>query len=374
MQLPETGFLRLPQIIGDPKAVPPIPAIIPVSKTSWWQGVKDGRYPPKADMGGFRIAAWRVEDIRALIEGTWSQDADSYRQDDARAAWRSFRMDGKVQAGTLFHMAIQAGWEPQGGKIPDLPAPAPRKDLEKERCAVFIRQRQAAQKAFNIWKSAPPARKHPYLTAKRIKPHGARLFRGALLVPMYDGPGRLVNLQFIQEDGTKRFLSGGRKSGCYWWIGETVTESLCMAEGYATAASIHESTGYRCYIAFDAGNLPHVGEAIRAQFPGARIVICADNDAAGIKGAQKTLKQRLEQKRVSREAEAKRQAEVAEPKAAPKPQPKPAQVSTAKVSSKPTVQVKQTRWPVTATEAPASEDTPRLGVLNKPKITLKRKG
>jgi prophage regulatory protein len=75
MQLPDTGFLRLPQIIGDPNADPPIPPIIPVGKTTWWQGVKDGRYPPKADIGGFRVAAWRVEDIRALADGTYVPSA-----------------------------------------------------------------------------------------------------------------------------------------------------------------------------------------------------------------------------------------------------------------------------------------------------------
>ena len=65
-QLPETGFLRLPQIIGDPNADPPIPAIIPVKKSSWWNGVRTGRFP-KAVKIGPRVTAWRVEDIRALI-------------------------------------------------------------------------------------------------------------------------------------------------------------------------------------------------------------------------------------------------------------------------------------------------------------------
>ncbi|QFY44635.1 toprim domain-containing protein [Candidatus Methylospira mobilis] len=222
------------------------------------------------------------------IWDSWSQGADSYRQDDARAAWRSFRTDGKVQAGTLFHMALQAGWEPNGEAVPTLPPPTPKTDPEAERRALLERQRHAAQKAFTLWRQAPAVKQHPYLTAKLIKPHGVRLFRGALLVPLYDGPGRLINLQFIKEDGKKRYLAGGRKSGCYWWIGETVTDTLCMAEGYATAASIHEATGLRCYIAFDAGNLIHVGEAIRAQFPGARLVLCADHDADGIKYATRT--------------------------------------------------------------------------------------
>ena len=64
--LPETGFLRLPQIIGDPKADPPVPAIIPVKKSCWWEGVKTGRFPKPVKLGP-RVTAWRVEDIRALI-------------------------------------------------------------------------------------------------------------------------------------------------------------------------------------------------------------------------------------------------------------------------------------------------------------------
>ena len=67
-KLPETGFLRLTQIIGDAKAEPPIPAVIPVSKSTWWEGVKSGRYPqPVRTLGRF-ITAWRVEDIRRMIE------------------------------------------------------------------------------------------------------------------------------------------------------------------------------------------------------------------------------------------------------------------------------------------------------------------
>lgn len=66
-QLPATGFLRLRQIIGDPKADPPIPPIIPVSKSTWWAGVKSGRYPKPYKLGP-RLSAWRVEDIYALIE------------------------------------------------------------------------------------------------------------------------------------------------------------------------------------------------------------------------------------------------------------------------------------------------------------------
>lgn len=65
--LPETGFLRLPQIIGDKNANPPIPPIIPVSRSTWWSGVRTGRFPQRVKLSP-RISVWRVEDIRAFIE------------------------------------------------------------------------------------------------------------------------------------------------------------------------------------------------------------------------------------------------------------------------------------------------------------------
>ena len=67
LQLPETGFIRLNQLIGDPNTNPPIPPIYPVSKSTWWEGVRTGRFPKPIKLGP-RITAWRVEDIRALIE------------------------------------------------------------------------------------------------------------------------------------------------------------------------------------------------------------------------------------------------------------------------------------------------------------------
>lgn len=66
-QIPETGFLRLPQIIGNPKATPPIPALLPVSRSTFLNRVKDGTYPQPVKLGA-RSVAWRVADIRALLE------------------------------------------------------------------------------------------------------------------------------------------------------------------------------------------------------------------------------------------------------------------------------------------------------------------
>lgn len=55
--LPETGFVRLPEVLK----------VFPVSKSTWWAGVKDGRYPQSVKLGP-KISAWRVQDIRGLIE------------------------------------------------------------------------------------------------------------------------------------------------------------------------------------------------------------------------------------------------------------------------------------------------------------------
>ena len=88
---------------------------------------------------------------------------------------------------------------------------------------------------------------------------------------------RLLNLQFIGEAGSKRFLTGGRVKGCCFLIGEP-GDVLCIAEGFATGASVHEATGYAVAVAFDCGNLQSVAEAMRARFPNARIVIAADDD------------------------------------------------------------------------------------------------
>lgn len=63
--IPETGFLRVSQIVGNSKRG--IPAIIPISRTSWWKGVKSGRFPKPIQLGP-KTVVWRVEDIRKLIE------------------------------------------------------------------------------------------------------------------------------------------------------------------------------------------------------------------------------------------------------------------------------------------------------------------
>ena len=65
--LPSAGYLRLSQIIGRPQANPPVPGIIPVSASTWWAGVKSGKFPAPVKLSA-NVTAWKISDIRALID------------------------------------------------------------------------------------------------------------------------------------------------------------------------------------------------------------------------------------------------------------------------------------------------------------------
>ncbi len=141
------------------------------------------------------------------------------------------------------------------------------------------RWQRAAESAQALWQMAAAAYPaHPYLARKSVKPHGIRQLDSLLLVPMRDADGDLWNVQTIADDGTKMFRKWARKTGTYHAIGGQVVDVLHIAEGYATAASIHEATRQPVAVAFDCGNLDPVARALRGKYPQARIVMCADND------------------------------------------------------------------------------------------------
>ncbi|POZ52986.1 toprim domain-containing protein [Methylovulum psychrotolerans] len=165
-----------------------------------------------------------------------------------------------------------------------------RERCERDRLAreqaVTEGQQAAAFKADKIYKRAVSADAgNLYLHRKQVQPHGAKMgdsgsLRGVLIIPIYDESLALVNLQLIQPDGTKRFLCGGKKKNCFWWLGKK-TAKVLIAEGFATAASLHEATGNQVFIAFDAGNLANVAKIVRAKNPDAEIIIMGDHDANG---------------------------------------------------------------------------------------------
>lgn len=154
-----------------------------------------------------------------------------------------------------------------------LAAATRERDAEQAQC-----HRDAQERARDIWERSQPANpEHLYLLKKKVQPHGIRQLSGLLVIPLRDAAGEIWSVEFIAPDGTKRFLKGGRKRGCYFSIGK-LSERLLIAEGFATAASLHEATGDAVAVAFDCGNLKPVARALCAKFPHVAIVICADND------------------------------------------------------------------------------------------------
>lgn len=140
-------------------------------------------------------------------------------------------------------------------------------------------QAECKAKADRLWREASDtvSASHPYLMAKGVKAYGLRQLRDALLVPVMASDGAFIGLQFIQADGSKRFLTGTPKAGSYHRIAGDMNKVL-ICEGYATGASLHEATGYAVAIAFDAGNLMTVATTLRAKLPNATMVLCADDD------------------------------------------------------------------------------------------------
>ncbi len=142
----------------------------------------------------------------------------------------------------------------------------------------------AASTVDTIWTEAIAASPdHPYLKRKGIEPHGARLTGdGRLIVPLYSADGDLASLQYISDD-EKRYHPGGTTKACSWTLGEVTPGPIFVAEGYATAATIHEISGRPCVIAYSANNLPEIVGQLRDRHGQTQeIVIVADNDASGV--------------------------------------------------------------------------------------------
>lgn len=161
-----------------------------------------------------------------------------------------------------------------------------RKLVERERAERIrtdsLRHAEAAGAARSIWGESALAIEHPYLKRKQIQPHGIRVQGDQLVVPMTIDT-HIHSLQFITDDH-KKFMPGGRVKGCYYPIG-SLTNQIWIAEGFATAATVHEVTGDAAVCAFNAGNLVAVAKHFLEMR--LRVYIAADNDKAGWEAAGK---------------------------------------------------------------------------------------
>ena len=153
---------------------------------------------------------------------------------------------------------------------------------------------RAARRAASVWAKAlkAPADGKPadYLSRKAVQSYGLRYTEsGALVVPMMNARGETRGLQFILPSHHPRVKSTRRdkeywpkglaKTGHWFQIGSPYAGAVVLvAEGYATAATLHAATGLAVAVAFDAGNLLPVAQALQKSHRVERILICADDD------------------------------------------------------------------------------------------------
>lgn len=142
---------------------------------------------------------------------------------------------------------------------------------------------KAAEKAEDFYNESEPCEVHPYLAKKNVASHGLRKRGELLIIPAYQPDGKISSYQSINADGEKRFMSGGAMSGATFTIGEIQGAPIvAVAEGYSTAATIHELTGWPCIVAFSAHGLKKTAPSIRLRAAGAELIFCGDNDKNGV--------------------------------------------------------------------------------------------
>lgn len=157
-----------------------------------------------------------------------------------------------------------------------------RKKRDRERLQAE-KYEQATIIAAKLWQQATKIEKsyqHSYLHKKRIAGKYARILAGDLLIPLYSENREISTLQFIDQQGGKRFLTGGKTAECFAPVGkyDAPHDKILICEGYATAESLNDDTGHFVVAAMFANNLEPVARVIRRLFPDAPIVICGDND------------------------------------------------------------------------------------------------
>ena len=179
-----------------------------------------------------------------------------------------------------------------------LRAETAQRRLEREQQAEMQHEAAVDAIAAHLGMAVPATADHPYLASKGVGANGVFLdltgslvlppgdpegqrwsARGALLIPVRDMDGALIGAQSVGPDGFKAFARGGRLNGGGHLLGDLSRRDMVLiAEGYATAATLHEATGLPVMVAFTAGNLKAVARGLHERWPDKRIVVAGDND------------------------------------------------------------------------------------------------
>lgn len=183
---------------------------------------------------------------------------------------------GFWHTGYKYKVSLSGGYDPIAGEEARQKAATARREQKEEQ---LQKQQHAAFCAQQVWNAATPADpQHPYLVAKSVQPHSLRQQGDTLLVPLY-ADGKLVSLQRIQPDGKKRFFKNGQTKGAASLVGSLLGAThIYLAEGWATAATIHETTSRPVVATMSTNNLEILARRLRLRLPMIRITIAADND------------------------------------------------------------------------------------------------
>lgn len=263
---------------------------------------------------------------------SWSQGVDSYKATACRDTWKSVSGGGGIGIKSLFKRAIKKGYTPDKTELSADDKAARAREAAIRKAEAEVRDKKelehktrwravVAEASTAVWNLCVDEGASPYLVEKQVRAFAVRFppfsivlelieddyhyavhtgvapikefyarkteetkFRhlkpGIVVVPLRDENFMLHNLQLIYKKN-KSFLPG-RKSGLFHFLPATNkaddADPVLIGEGYATVASCHMATGWRCVIAFDSGNLPAVACVVRALFPRAPLVIAGDDD------------------------------------------------------------------------------------------------
>lgn len=227
-------------------------------------------------------------DIKHIEETTESPIRVNRNGSRDKPAWYFFRTF-VTSTGQLIGFGNYGDWRDgvsiqwnSKGEIskPDLAKIEAEREKQKreiERIRKETQQKKAAEADGFVSKLQVADANHPYLKDKGVKPWGILQHENKLVIPMHDARGDVKNYQTISQDGKKLFLKGAQKLGTFYQIGQ-IKDRVYIAEGYATAATIHEITGHAVAVAFDTSNIAPTLNEVRKAFSG-RVIFAADNDA-----------------------------------------------------------------------------------------------
>lgn len=189
----------------------------------------------------------------------------NYRLNTGTLKWKS--SDDRPALSAEERQALQREW---------------REKKEQREQELRSAEYHASLDAADMWQRARPAMpEHGYAERKGLEVGPLRQIESMLLVPMFDASGTLWNLQRIWPDGSKRFLKGARVDDLFCIIGKVTgdTREVVLAEGYATADTIHRATGHPCVVTFTAKNMVRVSRLWNDRRPDINYTIFADDDA-----------------------------------------------------------------------------------------------